>query len=241
MLHNDQQSNIYAVGSCSQYPSFFHKIKIRTDDVKYNIEAGFYAAMNMLDKRVEFRQIPMTNLTIGNTPIYHVGERNGPFTEVIISGDVESDKFVAFYVYGDEIVSFVTVGFQNLHLYLLEGMKRLIMPTATMMQRAGGDYKSIVAAILKMAPETEATRVHAIKTASVMVAEFTREIDEQNKLRQRMAVNVKEENEKQKRKMQKMKKRYDKEGVNFIEDESQMGRAPKKSSFDEEQFDFNAA
>lgn len=176
-MHNDLQSPVYAVGSCSQYPSFFHKIKFRTDDVKWNIEAGFYCAMNMLDKRIEFKQIPMTNLTIGDCHIYHVGERNTPFTEIILSGDPESGKFVAFYCYGDEICSFVTVGYQNLHLYLLEAMKRLIMPTATMMQRAGGDYKSIVAAVLKMAPETEATRVFAIKTASIIIAEFTREIE----------------------------------------------------------------
>lgn len=67
--------------------------------------------MNMLDKRVEFKHIPMTNLTVGETPIYHIGERNTPFTEVIVSGDTDSGKFVAFYVYGDEIVSFVTVGY----------------------------------------------------------------------------------------------------------------------------------
>lgn len=79
--------------------------------MKYNVECGFYAAMNMLDKRCEFRYIPLTNLTIGETPIYFIGERNQPFTEVITSGDVDSGKFVAFYVYGDEIVGFVTVGY----------------------------------------------------------------------------------------------------------------------------------
>jgi len=52
-----------------------HKVRIRTDDVKYNIESGFYAAMNMLDKRVDFKYLPLTNLTIGENHVYFVGER----------------------------------------------------------------------------------------------------------------------------------------------------------------------
>lgn len=34
--------------------------------MKYNIESGFFAAMNMMDKRVEFRYFPFTSLKIGN-------------------------------------------------------------------------------------------------------------------------------------------------------------------------------
>lgn len=67
--------------------------------------------MNMLDKRVEWRYIPFTHFKIGDCPINFVGERNHAFTEIITSGDIDSGKFVAFYVYGDEIVGFVTVGF----------------------------------------------------------------------------------------------------------------------------------
>jgi tellurite resistance-related uncharacterized protein len=50
LYQNDIMSPILAAGSCTHYPSFMHKIRVRTDDVKYNIESGFYAAMNMLDK-----------------------------------------------------------------------------------------------------------------------------------------------------------------------------------------------
>jgi len=53
-----------------------HKVKIRTSDVKYNIESGFYAALNMMDKRVEFKYFPFTPIKLGDKPIYFVGERN---------------------------------------------------------------------------------------------------------------------------------------------------------------------
>ena len=97
---------------------------------------------------------------------------------MIVSGDINSDKFVAFYVYGDEIVGFVTVGFQNLHLYLWEAMKKLIMPTAAMMNAANGDYSSIVAAVLKMAPYLESSRKHTVNIPSIMRAELGHEIEE---------------------------------------------------------------
>ena len=75
LLQNDIMSPYLAAGSCTHYPSFMHKIKVRTDDIKYNIESGFYAAMRMLDKEVEFRYLPMTPLTIGDKKLYFVGER----------------------------------------------------------------------------------------------------------------------------------------------------------------------
>lgn len=80
LYQNDIMSPILAAGSCTHYPSFMHKVKVRTDDIKYNIEAGFYAAMNMLDKQVEFRYLPMTPLTIGDKKLYFVGERDQPIT-----------------------------------------------------------------------------------------------------------------------------------------------------------------
>ena len=115
------------------------------------------------------------------------------------------------------------------------------MPTATMLQSSGGDYSQIVQSVLAFAPETTATRVEALKTPAIMLAEFTREIEQMDKLRGRMQTNVKAENAKQKQKMMRVKEKYDREGVNFIEDESQMGKTPTTTSFDQDQFDFNPA
>lgn len=73
--YNDIASTIFAAGSATQYPAFIQKVRLRTNDIKYNTEAGFYAAMNMLDKRVEFRYLPMTSLRVGDKQMYFVGER----------------------------------------------------------------------------------------------------------------------------------------------------------------------
>jgi len=65
-------------------------------------------------------------------------------------------------------------------LYLWEAMKKLIFPTAAMMRGAGGDYKSIVASVLKIAPSSIVSRQHTLNTPSIMRAEFTHEIEAVN-------------------------------------------------------------
>jgi len=84
---------------------------MREDDPAYNTDAAFYAAMNMLDKRVEFRYIPHTHMKINDKPYHFVGERGQKYSEIIMEGDYDSEKFIIWYVYGEEIVGFVTVGY----------------------------------------------------------------------------------------------------------------------------------
>ena len=69
-------------------------------------------------------------MKINDVPIHFVGERKHKFNEIIIEGDTDGNKFIIWYVYGEEVVGFLTVGYTNLHLYLWEAMKLLIMPPA---------------------------------------------------------------------------------------------------------------
>lgn len=177
LMYNDNQSPYYAAGSCQFTPSFFHKIKMRMSDPKYNIEQGFYAAMSMLDKKIEFNYIPLTRLKIGEKDLYFVGERGHPFNEVLYKGDLDSGKWVAFFVFKDEIVGFVTCGYVNLHLYMWEAMKNLIMPTAAMLRAHDVNFEHIVDGVLKNRHDIKAKRKQVLAIPSVMKAEFTREID----------------------------------------------------------------
>lgn len=120
--------------------------------MKYNIEAGFFAAMNMMDKRVEFKYLPMTAFRVGDRQMYFVGERIQGFTEIIMDGNVSDRKFVAYFVYGNEVVGFLTCGYQNLHLYLWEAMKLLVFPSANDIRNHHNAYKQIVSTVLRMRP-----------------------------------------------------------------------------------------
>jgi len=157
-------------------------MRMRTNDIKYNIEAGFFAAMNMLDKRVEFRYMPFTAMKISGVPVYFVGERNQAFQEIIINGSVKDRKFVAYYVYGNEVVGFATVGYQNLHLYLWEAMKLLVMPPAAFLRTNENSYKDIVRTVLNLRPTIKCKRHDIVSIPSVMIAEFDHELEKSAEL-----------------------------------------------------------
>merc|ERR1712127_368183 len=165
----------------------------------------------MLDKRVEFRYIPHSYFTINEKPIHFIGERGQRYSETIIDGDPESGRFIVWYVLGEEVVGFCTVGYQNLHLYLWEAMKLLIMPPATQLRNGQINHKAIVAKVLSCRPEIKAKRSEITKLPSIIRAEFTRERETLEGFKGALKKNISEE---------KLKEKYDKEGVEFVEDES---------------------
>ena len=158
----------------------------------------------------------MTPLTIGEKKLYFVGEREQPITGIILKGKLDGDKWVAFFTYGDEVCGFLTCGYTNLHIYLLEAMKQLIMPTAAMITAADGNFDDIVNSVLRMRPDIEAGRQYTVQTPSVIRAEFTREIDQLNELRAKFKENIRNEEAKQQQKLDKIKEKFDREGVNFV-------------------------
>lgn len=99
-------------------------------------------------------------------------------------------------------------------------MKQLIMPTATMLQATDGDFDDIVNMVLRMRPNIEAGRQYTVQTPSVIRAEFTREIEALNELRGKFRANIRQEEVKQQVKLEKIKQKFDRDGVNVINDES---------------------
>lgn len=190
LIHNDIQASIYAVGTAAEFPAFLAKRKLRLDNHGYNIEASFFAAMNMLDKRVEFRSIPHSYMKINDLPVHFVGEPEHFFIETIVEGDPTNDKFIIWYIHGTEVVGFCTVGYTNLHLYLQEAMKLLIMPPAEQLRRGQATYRSIVANVLQCRPEIFSKRKEVTKIDSVVRTEFTREREEMDKFAEKLKANM---------------------------------------------------
>lgn len=131
--------------------------------------------MSSLDKRIEYRAIPHYHMTVNEVPIHFVGEKDQNHSEVIIEGDINSDRFIMWYVWGEEIVGFCTVGYQNLHLYLWEAMKLLIMPPAPLIRNKVVDHRNLVTKVLKCLADINAKRKEIIKIPSVRITEFERE------------------------------------------------------------------
>ena len=78
-----------------------------------------------------------------------------------------------------------------------------------------------------MRPYIETKRADILKIPSIMFAEYERELDKHYDLEMRMKHNIQLENAIQKEKFHKLKQQYDREGVEFVEDESQMDNKSK--------------
>lgn len=187
------------------------------------MEAGYFCGLTAMEKRVEFRHIPHQHMTINEKPIHFLGEINQKYSEIVIDGDINSDKFVIYYIWGEEVVGVLTFGYTNLHLFIWEAMKLLLMPTAVQLRNKTVDYKSIVQQVLHVKGDIEAKRKDIIRTPSIRRAEFTREREELDDFRIKLRSNIQSENEKQKERIKKLKSKYDKDGVEVLEDMRQLG------------------
>jgi len=99
-------------------------------------------------------------------------------------------------------------------------MKLLIMPPAIQLRNGMLDHKAIVAKVLKCRPEITAKRRDTLKLPSIIRAEFTREREVLEDFRKNLKANIADENIKQKQKFKKIKEKYDKEGIEIVDDES---------------------
>lgn len=73
-----------------------------------------------------------------------------------------------------------------------------------------------------MRPVINCKRHEIINIPSVIAAEYDHELDYQADLKQRLRRNIEQENAVQKEKFKRLKAKYDREGIEFIEDENQM-------------------
>ena len=180
--------------------------------------------MNMLDKEVDFKYIPVTNLKLGKHQLYFVGEREQYYTEIITYRDLYSDKWVAYFIFGDEICGFMTCGYRNLHIYMYEAMRKLMMPTASQLKGVAGDPSLIVNRILHIKSGIECGRPGLLNVPSVLRAEFTREREKLEEFRSGIRERIAEEDKKNKKKMSKLKAKFDREGVEHVDDAGNIGR-----------------
>lgn len=73
-----------------------------------------------------------------------------------------------------------------------------------------------------MRPMINCKRPDIIKTPSIMLAEFDHELSKHEEFIKRMRSNIEKENLVQKEKFMQMKAKYDREGVEHIEDELEL-------------------
>lgn len=78
--------------------------------------------------------------------------------------------------------------------------------------------------VMQMRPMIECKRHEIVKIPSVLAAEFEKELDQQYNLKTKLEKNISNENALQREKFMKLKEKYDKEGIEYIGDEMDIGK-----------------
>ena len=121
--------DVYAAGDIASYPYWVTGRRMRIEHYNTSIDQGSHTAFNMLGKMTPFGNIPFYWTRNYNKSIMYVGYAH-EFDEVFIQGDVNANKFVAFYIKDGKILA--VSGQQSGHAVLtfMEAMHQNQMPSA---------------------------------------------------------------------------------------------------------------
>ena len=114
--------------------------------------------------------IPLTRLTIGDKELYYYGERRSQFDNIHFEGDPgRDDKFIAYYSRGGVVCGFMTYGYTNLHLFLIEAMKMLLMPRFGELKSVPHPHRAIVNMVVMNSESIRCNRMDILNTPSSIV------------------------------------------------------------------------
>ena len=95
--------DIYAAGDIASYPYWPTGGRVRTEHWVTALDQGSFAAFNMLNKYVPYGEIPFFWTRQHNKSLMFIGDNTG-YADIYISGDLENQKFVAYYIDKDDKV-----------------------------------------------------------------------------------------------------------------------------------------
>lgn len=95
-------NDIYAAGDIATFPYWRNNEKIRIEHWRTALQQGRVAALNMLDKKVKFRNIPFFWTNQAGLKIQYVGHAEN-WDEVKVDGDINEKEFLAYYLSDGEV------------------------------------------------------------------------------------------------------------------------------------------
>jgi apoptosis-inducing factor 3 len=96
--------NVYAAGDIARYPDWRTSAQMRVEHWRIAAQQGRIAAHNMLGKSMPFRGVPVFWSMQFEFPIRYVGHATD-WDELIIDGDLNQRKFIAFYVKDQQVLA----------------------------------------------------------------------------------------------------------------------------------------
>ena len=127
--------NIFAAGDIASVPYWPTGSRTRTEHWVVALEQGTNAAFNMLNKYVPYGGIPFFWTRHYNKSLQFIGSNAVGYKEVHIDGDLNSQKFLAYYINdNDQVVAVAGMDNPKAMLTLLMAMEQNMMPKGSLIK-----------------------------------------------------------------------------------------------------------
>lgn len=118
---------LYAAGDIAHLPDFRTGKLVRIEHWRYAMQQGRAAARNMAGKPTKFDGVPFFWTQQFGVSLRYIGHVND-WDEIILQGDLQEQKFLAFYVKGNRVLAVAGVGRDHEMAQLHMMMQRDRMP-----------------------------------------------------------------------------------------------------------------
>jgi NADPH-dependent 2,4-dienoyl-CoA reductase/sulfur reductase-like enzyme/nitrite reductase/ring-hydroxylating ferredoxin subunit len=131
--------SVFAAGDVARYPDPRSGSDIRIEHWRLAAQHGRIAARNMLGQAVPFKGVPFFWTNQFSMKLHYVGHADD-WDDVIIHGDLEAGKFLAFYVESDQILAVLGNGYNQELIAIAEMMRLGELPSASVLQKDSVDW-----------------------------------------------------------------------------------------------------
>ncbi|MEJ2722243.1 MAG: FAD/NAD(P)-binding oxidoreductase, partial [bacterium] len=101
--------DIYAAGDIAKFPYWYSKREMRIEHWRAAEQQGRIAGANMAGKKTPYESVPFFWTRQAGFSLGYVGYAD-KWDEIIVDGDVDSKKFLAYFISGDRISAVAGVG-----------------------------------------------------------------------------------------------------------------------------------
>ncbi|CAD8166108.1 unnamed protein product [Paramecium pentaurelia] len=121
--------NVYASGDIASYPYWVTGEYVRIEHQNEAIRQGYVAALNILGRPTPLTDVPFFWTRQWDRTLAYSGVGQG-FDEVIIDGDLNQQKFIAYYAKKGRIIASASMNTPNAQMIISEALRLNVMPSA---------------------------------------------------------------------------------------------------------------
>jgi apoptosis-inducing factor 3 len=142
--------NIFAAGDVARFPSLLTGEDLRVEHWDVAMDQGRVVGRNMAGGNSVYREVPFFWTNIFGKSIRWVGatadswDKTDPWDQVLIEGDIEQGKFVAYYVKNNKISAIATANNDPVAIAAGELLRKGTMPSLTEFQLGTANAQTIL-------------------------------------------------------------------------------------------------